>query len=164
MLLPGLQGTHCGKNTSQMLRIRNEFARGCASVERGNSNPLNATLRLARSTKGNSSNSLSSTLTAFNASCCVGFGAIVGIHGSGPITSNPVAGSKPSFANTVPSRRKVGAQIIPVTVGKPHLPYPAQNSTHSSFGGLIGFRTSFFHDEINVPTEFGFEESSFDLH
>jgi len=160
--LPGLQGTHCGKNTSQMLRIRNEFARGCASVERGNSNPLNATLRLARSTKGNSSNSLSSTLTAFNASCCVGFGAIVDIDGSGPITSNP---SKPSFANTVPSRRKVGAQIIPVTVGKPHLPYPAQNSTHY-FIRWANWVSDFFlpQEEINVPTEFGFEESSFDLH
>jgi hypothetical protein len=50
------------------------------------SKPLNATLRLAGSTNGNSLSNLSSSLTAFNASCYVGFAATVGISGSGPIT------------------------------------------------------------------------------
>src|SRR5262245_47859061 len=84
--------------------------------------PLSATLRLAPSTNGNSSNNLSSISIALSASFLDGFAATVGISGSGPLTSNPVAASKPSLANTVPSRRNVGAQIIPVIVGKLHLP------------------------------------------
>src|SRR5262245_58831689 len=109
------------------------------------SKPLNATLRLARSTNGNSFSNLSSVPTALTASFRDGLASTVGISGSGPITSNPVAGSKPSFANTVPSRRRVGAQMIPVMVGKLHFPYRLSKALTTSGDGAAGLRASFFH-------------------
>jgi hypothetical protein len=86
-------------------------------------NPLNAALRLASSTNGNSPNNSPSRIpTAFTASSRLGLSDNLGIAGSGPITINTVSGSQPPSVKTLPSLRMVGVVTIPLTTGKRYRP------------------------------------------